>query len=570
MKSHPVLTFALLCATASPRNLQGAADELPSVFANIFSDTVQRTADDLQALAGTVPGGGTPDPTPVSTSGAVIDFEEGSPLGRVLRMLAAQAGINYLEPQFDANDTVAVSLRGVSAREAFQRIAESRGFQLQERNGVVELIRPEKPSEAGMLTRAYTLRHMDARLALPSIANLLGIRDVRPPSKTSPAFPEPATGGAGGISSSAGMDSGGGVSGATGGSSNLPRDGRFTPGLPMDTPLWSGGHSARETNSVYLDRITNSIVVRASEKQHEEVGRYMARIDVREPQIEIVARVIEIDSKKLEDLGLDWTLGYSNKPGNLKTSASVKGGALSTSLNKAGTASGAQAILEGWHVEILLRASQWASRNSIVTDARVVTRSGIPAVVNNMVEERIEVFTSTGNSFLNSNAGVSSVPAGSVQSGTQIFQTGVVLDVLPRVLADGRIDMNINPTVLTRIGETTGASGQKLPVIVRRSTTTSVMVRDGYTVGIGGLMQMDDSRAHNQVPVMGRVPLVGGLFRSSTDQRKKSNLVILVTPRILKEESFLAAPTLPEAADAARNAGRELLNPAPWVSKKRK
>lgn len=497
--------------------------------------------------------------TALAQNAGVIDFEEGSSLGRVLRMLANQAGINYLEPQIDPNETVAISLRGVSAQEAFQRIAESRGYRLLERKGVVELMREEKKIETGALTRAYVLRHVDARLALSSVANLLGIRDVKPPAKSSAAFPEPA--GSGGSSFGQG-DTTGSNSSSGGGSSSLPKDGRFVPGLPMDTPLWTGGHIASEQNSVYLDRITNSLVVRATEKQHVEVAKYMAKIDLREPQIEITARVIEIDAGKLRDLGLDWTLGYTNKSGSVGGATSVKSGVLTSSLKKTGEAlKGTQAILESWQVEVLLRASESSAQSSLVTDARVVTRSGIPAVVNNMVEERIEVFTSTGNSFQSANAGVASVPAGSVQSGTEIFQTGVVLDVLPRVLDDGRIDLNINPTVLTRIGETTGASGQKLPIIVRRSTTTSVMVRDGYTVGIGGLMQMDDSRTRNQVPVMGKIPLVGALFRSSNNQQKKSNLVILVTPRILKEDVFLGAPILPEAIKAADEASAQLVNP---------
>jgi type II secretory pathway component GspD/PulD (secretin) len=530
-----------------------------------FSDGIRRLGD-LSPVSETTSEAareGTP------ATGAVIEFEEGSPLSRVLRMLANQAGINYLEPQIDASETVAISLRGVSAREAFVRIAESRGYKIAQRNGVVELMRGEKPKESGALTRAYALKHVDARLALPSIANLLGIRDVKPPAKSSPAFPEP--GGATGTTFSQGStDSlGGAVSGSTG-SSMLPKDGRFVPGLPMDTPLWTGGHNASEPNSIYLDRITNALVVRASEKQHQEVARYVAKIDVREPQIEITARVIEIDAGKMRDLGLDWSAGYTNKSGRLGGTAGVKEGALTGAVHKPATLAGTQAILEGWQVDVLLRASETNTRSSLVTDAKVVTRSGIPAVVNNMVEERIEVFTSSGNTIQNASAGLSAVPAGSFQSGTQIFQTGVVLDVLPRVLEDGRIDLNINPTVLTRIGETTGASGQKLPIIVRRSTTTSVMVRDGYTVGIGGLMQMDDARTRNQVPVIGKIPLVGSLFRSSGQQRKKSNLVILVTPHVLKEDTFLAAPALPEAQIASDEASLQLLNPTPWVSKKQK
>ncbi|RFC45803.1 MAG: Type II secretory pathway component GspD/PulD (secretin) [Verrucomicrobia bacterium] len=548
--------------------VQGADEPLPS-FA-LPAEAARRFTDGIRQLGGLLPVAQAAPQTPAAQPGAVIDFEEGSPLGRVLRMLANQAGINYLEPQFDPAETVAISLRGVSAREAFQRIAESRGYKLQDRNGVVELVRGEKQRETGSLTRAYVLRHVDARLALPSIANLLGIRDVKPPAKSSSAFPEPASTGSTSFSQGGGSDSSGSSSSAGGGSSMLPKDGRFVPGLPMDTPLWTGGHNAAEQNSVYLDRITNALVVRANEKQHEEVARYMAKIDLSEPQIEITARVIEIDAGKMRDLGLDWAVGYTNKSGRLGGTASVKNGALTSTLKKTGALSGTQAILEGWQVEVLLRASEGSARSSLVTDARVVTRSGIPAVVNNMVEERIEIFTSSGNSFQNANTGVSSVPAGSVQSGTQIFQTGVVLDVLPRVLEDGRIDLNINPTVLTRIGETTGASGQKLPIIVRRSTTTSVMVRDGFTVGIGGLMQMDDSRTRNQVPIVGKIPLVGALFRSSGEQRKKSNLVILVTPRILKDDSFMGAPTLPEARNAAEQASAELLNPTPWISEKGK
>lgn len=562
--------FAGMAAATTPL----LADDLAQSSPSLLDETLKRFSEGALNLGGIASPLSVTKSETASGSGVIIDFDEGSPLGRVLRMLANQAGINYLEPQIDPSETVAISLRGVSARDAFQRIAESRGYSLRERNGVVELVRAEREAkklkDAEAVTRAYVLKHVDARLALSSIANLLGIKDVKPPAKNSAAFPEPSGSGVYGASQIGGMDASGSSSQTNTGSSMPQKDGRFVPGLPMDTPLWTGGHTADEQNSIYLDRITNAIVVRASERQHQEVALYMSKIDVSEPQIEITARVIEIDAGKLRDLGMDWTLGYTHKSGKIAGAAGVKEGAFAGSLHKPSAQAGTQAILEGWQVEVLLRASESSSRNSIVTDAKVVTRSGIPAVVNNMVEERIEIFTSSGNSIQNANTGLTAVPAGSFQSGTQVFQTGVVLDVLPRVLDDGRIDLNINPTVLTRIGQTTGASGQKLPIIVRRSTTTSVMVRDGYTVGIGGLMQMDDSRTRNQVPLVGKIPLVGALFRSSGEQRKKSNLVILVTPRIIREDLFLAAPTLPEAQSAAEDASARLLNPTPWVSKKTK
>ena len=116
--------------------------EPTQVLPDIPQVVVKRFSDSVKQLGGLFPLASDPYKSvqeAPTQPGAVIDFEEGSPLGRVLRMLANQAGINYLEPQFDPNETVAISLHGVSAREAFQRIAESRGYRVLERNGVVEL-----------------------------------------------------------------------------------------------------------------------------------------------------------------------------------------------------------------------------------------------------------------------------------------------------------------------------------------------------------------------------------------------------------------------------------------------
>jgi type II secretory pathway component GspD/PulD (secretin) len=525
----------------------------------------------------------------------LIDFDEGSPLSRVLRMLAAEAGLSYLEPKIDPNETIAFSLRGMTPRDAFFLVARSRGFDFVEKDGVIELSRSAEKKDADeLITKTYPLRHVDARLVISSVASLLGISEVRPPAHSSPAFPEPITSGNGGqggqgnqgnqgganngnsgagglLGFSGGNNNGSGTSGSADGSTasnGLPIDGRFVPGLPMDAPLWTGGYDASKKNSIYLDRIINALVVRAPRKQQEEVERYIARIDVEEPQIEITTRVIEIDVGKMTELGLDWTAGYTSPKGKFSGGGLVRNGTYTGGALYEETRSTAQAILAGWQVAALLRAAQTADRNSLVTDARVVTRSGIPAVVNNLVEEFIEVFRTTPNNTSVGGSGVS-VLTNSLQSGTQSFRTGVLLDVLPRVLEDGRIDLNINPTVLTRIGQTTGASGQKLPVIVRRSATTSVMVRDGFTVGIGGLMQLDDKRGRRQVPVMGNLPVLGPLFRTHNDTSGKKNLVVLVTPRILRDDSFMSAPALPEARDAARAANTQIMNPTPWVSPKR-
>ncbi|MEY5025877.1 MAG: hypothetical protein RLZZ244_1405 [Verrucomicrobiota bacterium] len=585
------------CALLSPTAARaqspalGASPKLP-----VSSPQPPRGLIEPKPVPPTVPA--TPPATSVSSPSAIIEFDEGSPLGRVLRMLALEAGINYIEPTIDPAETVAFTLHGMTAKDAFYLVAKSRGFQIFDRDGALELVRSSAKTSDTLVTRSYAFKHVDARLAIVSVANLLGIDQIKPANRTSPAFPEPASsgmatttsngsgGGGSGGSSSFNASSSGAVSstssdgtgsggGGGSGNGNMSSDGRFIPGLPMDTPLWKGGFDPKQKNYIYLDRITNALVVRTTEKQHEEVERYIRVLDVSEPQIEITARVIEIDVDKLHELGLDWSLGYSNRKGKLLNGTSFIDGDLrsrnvyreDTSGGSIGMPNTSRTILPGWQVDLLLKATQSRDRSSLVTDTRVVTRSGIPAVVNNIVQEFIETFSTAASATVNGSSATSPYSY-SMQSGTQSFQTGVVLDVLPRVLEDGRIDLNINPTVLTRIGQTTGASGQKLPIIVRRSTTTSVMVRDGFTVGIGGLMQLGEQRGTKQVPILGNVPLLGPLLGSNSDSAKKRNLVILVTPRLIQEEQFLSAPTLPEAREAALEAGNQVINPRPWVAPK--
>lgn len=458
------------------------------------------------------------------------------PVARALRILATVARINYVEPELDPKETISLSLTGMSAKEAFFEVARIRGFSIKERNGIVALMRGDASDRAHMVTRRYPLKHIDAHLVVQQVADYLGIK-LTPPNANSPAFPAPADNDGFTSSSNSTTSTGNNYSGGNTTSGASTRS-RFVPSLPMDAPVSEGGYG-KVKNAIYVERNANALVIRATESQHEELVRYIASHDALEKQLVIEAKILEIDIDRALELGLDWNFSGTNGFG--QGSAELVNGGLNAVYGY--TAGGA--ILSQKQVSATLKALETNKVSTTVSNARVVTRSGMAALINNSVETPIEVSTVFGGE------GSSGTTA---QTGTETFVTGVILDVLPRILENGYVDLNINPTVATQVGSVKGASGQELPVISKRNATTSVVVKDGYTVGIGGLVQETNAKTRSQTPVLGRIPILGYLFQGFAKTTRRTNLVILVTPRIIENSQF-PEPLLTREDQAALPAG---------------
>ena len=116
---------------------------------------------------------------------------------------------------------------------------------------------------------------------------------------------------------------------------------------------------------------------------------------------------------------------------------------------------------------------------------------------------------------------------------------GIVLDVTPQISDDGIIIMNIHPTVTERTGQATSPRGDSVPIVDVRETDTVVRVKEGGTVLIGGLISDRLIETANKVPVLGDLPLIGGFFRNTSRQTRRTDLVILLTPKILDVQSAM-------------------------------
>lgn len=115
----------------------------------------------------------------------------------------------------------------------------------------------------------------------------------------------------------------------------------------------------------------------------------------------------------------------------------------------------------------------------------------------------------------------------------QVVSIGVTLDVTPQIASDGTVTMHIHPIVTDKLGDAVAPTGETAPIVSIRETDTLVRVGDGQTVIIGGLMEDKQDDRVSKVPIVGDIPLLGGLFRRTEKTGRKSELVILLSPTVL-------------------------------------
>ncbi|MBK1879949.1 type II secretion system protein GspD [Pelagicoccus mobilis] len=123
-------------------------------------------------------------------------------------------------------------------------------------------------------------------------------------------------------------------------------------------------------------------------------------------------------------------------------------------------------------------------------------------------------------------------------SGFEFKDIGIILKVTPSVNHTGLISLKVVPEVSSRTGERSfgGAGNATIPIISTRRTETQIALKDGFTMGIGGLMESAGSENNNQVPVLGKMPGLGRLFKHESKTETKRNLLIFITARILPSE----------------------------------
>lgn len=189
--------------------------------------------------------------------------------------------------------------------------------------------------------------------------------------------------------------------------------------------------------------------------------------------------------------------------------------------NGGGTSRVASAVFSSSDFSVILSALKTQNNTKIVSNPTVVTLNNTEAMLNIGQEFPIPSYT------YNSERGSFEV------SGFAYKPIGIILKVTPQVNAQGVIKLTLEPEVSQQNGSTSfgGAGGASIPIIATRKAKTQVSLKDGYTMGIGGLITSSQDHGGTKVPVLGSIPVLGRLFSSKNIKDEITNLLIFVTAK---------------------------------------
>ncbi|MGP0566931.1 secretin N-terminal domain-containing protein [Nitrospina sp. 32_T5] len=262
-------------------------------------------------------------------------------------------------------------------------------------------------------------------------------------------------------------------------------------------------------------------------------------------QVFIQAKILEVNLNEEYRLGVDWSQvsplkiindgdpdifqGLSPGPGqpfNFANSAG-SGSALGTMVAGAG---GIFYGLSNTQISVLIDALGQQGNVSVLSSPKIATLNNQRAVIKVGTED---IF------FLPIVIPATTTQASATQFVPSQITIGIVLDVLPQINMDGTVIMSINTSVSERSGERTSPDGlNTVPILDVRESNNVVMARSGQTIVIGGLMKNTRQRDNNEVPFLGKIPLLGKLFQYEASVDEKTELVIILTPKVMVGQSI--------------------------------
>ena len=273
------------------------------------------------------------------------------------------------------------------------------------------------------------------------------------------------------------------------------------------------GGTVEGTARIVADDTKNAIIVWGNDTEQDTLARLITSLDSTPVQVLLEATIAEVSLNDELEFGLRWFFENGNASSTFSDAAS---GAVTSNFP------GLSLIFNGASPSTAINAL-----NSI-TDVNVVSSPSLLVLDNQEASLQIgdEVPIATQQVL-----DTTSVDAPIVNT-ISFRDTGIILQVKPRVSSGGQVILEIEQEVSSVSNTTT--SGIDSPTIAQRKIETSVIVSDGQTIALGGLIQESNNRTNAQVPGAGDVPVLGTLFRSRSDTVAKTELLILITPRVIR------------------------------------
>src|ERR1039457_2851813 len=287
---------------------------------------------------------------------------------------------------------------------------------------------------------------------------------------------------------------------------------------------------------IQVDTRSNTLVLSDTPSNLSKMIPLIESLDTQTPQVLIEAKFVETTKNPKKDLGINWSntlLNHEVIAGSPVVINSVNGQPVSgfqiTKNLQNGAWTPAAALLDGGQAGLVFSYLSQDTDSELLANPRVVTTDNVKA--------RISIATQ----FPIPNFAFSEQTASLQINGFEYKDIGIILNVLPRINKNDFVTLDVTPEASSSTENATlqsgGGNAVSIPIINVRTASTTVLIKSGNTLAIGGLMRLDTSDNYTKVPLIGDAPLLGPLFRSKSLNKTKRDLLIFLTPTIVRPAS---------------------------------
>lgn len=269
-----------------------------------------------------------------------------------------------------------------------------------------------------------------------------------------------------------------------------------------------------KTSDIHIDEKLNMLVIRDTPEVIRLVEKLITSQDMAEPEVMLEMEVLEVSRNKLQELGVRYpeqisvsALGASTSPGNL-------------TVEEWKNLNSSSIRLSVTNPTFILNLRKIDTDTNLLANPRVRVRNREKAKIH--IGERVPVITTTSTA----NVGISDSVA--------YLDVGLKLDIIPNIYLEDEVAMKVGLEVSNILETIVTPSGTQTYRLGTRNTETTLRLKNGETQVLAGLIQDDERKTANKVPGLSSLPLIGRLFSSNNDSKTKTEIVLLITPRVLR------------------------------------
>ncbi|MDP1773760.1 MAG: type II secretion system secretin GspD [Methylobacter sp.] len=278
---------------------------------------------------------------------------------------------------------------------------------------------------------------------------------------------------------------------------------------------------------IISDAANNSVVIVATPQEYEVILPVIKQLDILPLQVLIDATVASVTLTDNLKYGIEWFL----RQGNTAIGSGLSGvtlGDLASGTAAAFATGGLSVVQNSGSVKAILTAQADKGNVNVISSPSLMVLNNQQAKIN--VGDQVPIQTATSQLPTTSGTTTGLLTSNSIQ----YKDTGVTLEVTPRVNANGMVILDLHQIVSAVVPTTTGVTTSA--TINKQEIESSVAVQDGETIALGGLIKDNNSENKSGIPFLHDLPLIGPLFGNTTYTQTKNELVVLITPRVVKSK----------------------------------